>query len=227
MPHPADPERPDDWYSVLGVDPVATTDQIAAAVERRARQANALAVTAPERARQLRDQVRAIKQDLLSGAEQRERYDQRLARQEANAVPSLPPARTPAGYPAETPAGQPAPAPPSPHGPAAGGQPLPQAGSSPPPGAGARGLMSRVAQFLRTGWTCSNCGYGALPTDKFCPKCGSKIQPGLGGRAAADSHPDMAPPSEAPAAQPAPCGKCGGMIAPGDAFCTRCGALRA
>jgi hypothetical protein len=164
-------------------------------------------VTAPERARLLRDQVRAIKQDLLSGAEQRERYDQRLARQEPNAVPSLPPARMPRATPA-------------------GGQPLPQAGSS-PPDAGARGLMSRVAQFLRTGWTCSNCGYGALPTDKFCPKCGSKIQPGLGGRATTHSPPDMAPPSEAPAAQPAPCDTCGGRIAPGDAFCTRCGALRA
>jgi len=187
MPHPTGPDWPSNWYAVLGVDPAATTQQITAAVERLTRHANALSLTAPERARHLRDQVRAIKQDLLSGAEQRERYDQHLGRQEANAgtVPPPQPARTRAS-----------------------------------------GLMSRVTQFLQTGWTCSDCGYGALPTDKFCPKCGSKIQPGVPHRSAKQSHADEAAPSHAPAAQPPPCASCGGRIAPGDAFCTRCGALR-
>jgi hypothetical protein len=186
MPHPTGADRPGNWYAVLGVDPAATTEQITAAVERLARHANALSLTAPERARHLRDQVRAIKADLLSGTEQRERYDQRLGGQQANA------------------------------------------GTFPPPqqaGTRAFGLMSRVAQFLQTGWTCSGCGYGALPTDKFCPKCGSKIQPGVP-RRSATGHADEAPPSHAPAAEPPSCAKCGGSLAPGDAFCTRCGALR-
>lgn len=237
MPHPGDAERSNDWYSVLGVDPAATTEQITAAVERLARQANALSVTAPERARQLRDQVRAIKQDLLSGAEQRERYDQQLARQGMDEGTLLPPSQvpraTPAGRPTGMPAGRPTPAMPagptgSLLGPTTEGQPLSPTGSSPPlpPGTRAPGLMSRVAQFLQTGWTCSNCGYGALPTDKFCPKCGSKIQSGVRGRPASHSHADEAPPSHAPEARPASCDKCGGRMAPGDAFCTRCGALR-
>jgi hypothetical protein len=187
MPDPADADRPSNWYTVLGVDPAATAGQITSAVERLARQANALSLTAPERARQLRDQVRAIKQDLLAGTEQRERYDLQLRGQEANAGTFAP---------------------------------------SQPAGTRASGLMSRVTQFLQTGWTCSDCGYGALPTDKFCPKCGSKIEPGVPRRSARQSHADEASPSHAPAAQPPSCAKCGGRIAPGDAFCTRCGALR-
>jgi rubrerythrin len=187
MPHPAGADRPSNWYAVLGVDPAATTEQVTAAVERMARHANALSLTAPERARHLRDQVRAIKADLLSGTEQRERYDQHLGRQEANAGTFAPPQ---------------------------------------PAGARAFGLMSRVTRFLQTGWTCSDCGYGALPTDKFCPKCGGKIQPGVPQRSAEQGHADEATPSHAPAAQPASCAKCGGRLASGDAFCTRCGALR-
>ncbi len=186
MPHPTGADRPSNWYAVLRVDPAATTEQITAAAERLARHANALSLTAPERARHLRDQVRAVKADLLSGIEQRERYDQHLREQQANA----------------------------------GTLPAPR-----PAGTRAFGLMSRVTQFLQTGWTCSECGYGALPTDKFCPKCGSKIQPGVPHRSAKQSHADEATPSPGSAAEPASCAKCGGRIAPGDAFCTRCGAL--
>ena len=187
MPYPADAARPGDWYTVLGLDPAATTEQITAAVERLARHANALSLTAPERARHLRDQVRAIRQDLLSGTGQRERYDQHLREHEANAGPLPPPQ---------------------------------QAGTR------ASGLMSRVTQFLQTGWTCPGCGYGALPTDKFCPKCGSRIQSGVPHRSAGQSHADKVTPGQAPAAQPPSCAKCGGRIEPGDAFCTKCGTLR-
>jgi len=179
--HPPDAQRPADWYSVLGLDASATTEHIIAAVERLARQANALSLTAPDRARQLRDQVRAIKQDLLSGPEQRRQYDRQLA------TPQAPPA-----------------------GPAAGGHP---AAFSQQPQRG--GLMARVTQFLQSGWTCATCGYGALPTDKFCPKCGGKIQPGI------------APSAVSPEATPASCSACGNAIAPGDLFCTKCGTLRA
>jgi rubrerythrin len=187
MPHPAGADRPSNWYAVLGVDRAATTEQITAAVERLARHANALSLTAPERARRLRDQVRAIKQELLSGTEQRERYDQQLGGQEEDAGTSPPP---------------------------------------PPAAARASGLMSRVTQFLQAGWTCPDCGYGALPTDRFCPKCGSKIQSGVPHRPAKPTYADAAAPGDAPAAPPPSCAKCGGPIASGDAFCTRCGALR-
>ena len=42
---------------------------------------------------------------------------------------------------------------------------------------GLEGLGSRVARFLRTGWTCSACGKEAMPSDKFCTKCGTAITP--------------------------------------------------
>jgi rubrerythrin len=123
----------DSWYSLLGVRPDATAEQITAAVERLTRQANALSVTAPDRARQIRDQARAIRQDLLAGAERRQWYDRQLA-----------------------------------------------ARAAPPPRKGmqqGQKIMSRFTRFLQAGWTCAVCGYGALPADKFCPKCGNKIQP--------------------------------------------------
>ena len=183
----ADADRSGSWYAVLGVDPAATTEQITAAVERLSRQANALSLTAPERARHLRDQVRAIRKDLLSGAEQRGRYDQHLAGQEP--ITGTPPPPRPAGI-------------------------------------RASGLFSRVTQFLQTGWTCADCGYGALPTDRFCPKCGSTIQPGVPQRPARPTRADQATAGQAPADQPPACESCGGRIASGDAFCTRCGAQR-
>jgi hypothetical protein len=179
MSQQADAQRPHDWYTVLGVDPLATHEHIASAVERLARQANALSITAPERARQLRDQVRAIKQDLLSGPEQRARYDLQLATQ----VPADPAGAAPAVLP--PPGGGPA-----------------NAGPATRPG-----IMSRFTQFLQTGWTCTSCGYGALPTDKFCPKCGGKILSGVQGR-------------------PASCATCGNRMALADAFCTKCGTVR-
>jgi rubrerythrin len=201
MRHTGDAGRPGNWYAVLAVSPDATAQQITAAVERLARQANALSITAPERARALRDQIRAIKQDLLSGTEQRLRYDQQLARQEESSA-FAPPASAQAQA--------------SPH-PAARPQPRETRGP---------GLMSRVTHFLQTGWTCPSCGYGALPTDKFCPKCGDKIQPGLSGRSTGNTQEAETPSAAATTAGPAICARCGASMAADNAFCIRCGARR-
>ncbi|MGC1755170.1 MAG: hypothetical protein WA805_18955, partial [Trebonia sp.] len=72
-------QRQEDWYANLGLSPQAPEEQIAQAVERLSRQAAALAVTAPERSQRLRDTIRLIKRDLLSGQENRQRYDLGLA----------------------------------------------------------------------------------------------------------------------------------------------------
>lgn len=192
---------PGDWYSVLGLAPEATAEQITQAVERLSRQANALAVTAPERARLLRDQVRAIKQDLLSGAESRRRYDDAVIQRTIPTAPAVPVG--PAGPPVEMPATPFLPGPP----------PSPVNVTQGP------GLMSRISKFLQTGWTCVGCGYGALPTDKFCPKCGNRVEAGLdGGQQAGGS-----PVGLAEKRRPATCSNCGVTTAPRDYFCKRCG----
>lgn len=200
-----------DWYSILSLGPDATTEQITAAVERLARQANALAITAPERARQLRDQVRAIKRDLLSGAESRQLYDHRLAAQAAAGADSPPP--VPAS-PASPRLAFPGPATP------------PYRYNPPSPAKPAAELMSRISKFLRTGWTCVSCGYGAQPTDKFCPKCGNRVESGLGGQlpgASAAGQAKGGSPNPAPEAQAVRCDKCGSCTTSEDIFCMRCG----
>lgn len=164
-----------DWYEVLKLAPDSATERIEAAVERLSRQATALAVTAPERSQRLRDQVRAMKRDLLSGPENRARYDE--ARAAAGPVP-------PTGAPPA--AGQP-------------GQP-----------GGVERMSSRIARFLRTGWTCASCGKEMLPSDKFCTKCGTPITPTR---------------RDAPAAQSTriTCTHCGANLGANDVFCSRCG----
>ena len=64
-----------DWFEYLKLAPDAPAAQVEQSVERLSRQAAALAVTQPERSQQLRDNVRAIKRDLMSGPENRARYD--------------------------------------------------------------------------------------------------------------------------------------------------------
>lgn len=83
-----------DWYAFLRLQPDATAEEITVAVERLSRQASALATTAPERSQQLRETLRSIKRDLLSGPENRQRYDQSRA-QARDAMPPAAPA--PAG----------------------------------------------------------------------------------------------------------------------------------
>lgn len=138
-----------DWYSYLRLSPDATTPEIEHAVERLSRQAAALAATAPERSQLLREKIRSIKRDLLSGPESRLRHDAARLRglaQPSPPVTSYPRATAPATAPAT---------------------PARSAGS---------GTGGRLLRFLRTGWTCPSCGTGAVPGDKFCTKCGTPIQ---------------------------------------------------
>ncbi len=180
----ARPGRSRDWLRVLDLGPEATTAEITAAIERLSRQANALSLTAPDRARLIRDQIRAIKQDLLAGGE---------------------PSAASHDGPGQVP---------GPSAQSAGHPPAPLAGGR------AGGLMSRLTQFLQAGWACPHCGYGALPTDKFCPKCGSKIQPAAVGSGAGPRD------AGTPAAASADCPRCGRPLAPENAFCIWCGTPR-
>jgi Double zinc ribbon len=193
-----------DWYAELGLSQQAATTDIEQAVERLSRQAAALATTAPERSQLLREKVRSIKRDLLSGPENRQRYD--AARLQAG-----PPAGTHANQPA--PPGQPPypaqPLPPVQSRLAYPGNSAPRPGWPAPPPAG-----GRILRFLRTGWTCPACGNGALPSDKFCTKCGAPIQ---------TVQPEDSANSER---NQSVCASCANPLAPLDVFCSRCGARR-
>lgn len=230
------PDRAQDWYSVLGVARAATVAEITAAVERLTRQASALSLTAPERSRQLREQARSIKRDLLSGEAERHRYDQHLARdaqaRDAQAAGTLPAGTTTAGTTSAgtTSAGTTGTDTTGTDTTGAGaGRAAGQATGLPAGGDAGSGqgpanhpgqrVASRVARFLQTGWTCPACGHGAMPADKFCQKCGSRIQ-----AIARDNAPSGAAQS---AIQSASCGNCGEPLARGHTFCTRCGTPRA
>jgi hypothetical protein len=169
-------QRQEDWHAYLGLSPQAPEEQIAQVVERLSRQAAALAVTAPERSQRLRDTIRLIKRDLLSGQENRQRYDLGLA---------------------------------AAAGPAAQAAPVPVAPAPAFSGFGGEGVGSRIARFLRTGWTCAACGKEALPSDRFCTKCGTPIKP--------------VQPEAAPARARAACVNCGSALTANDVFCSRCG----
>jgi DnaJ-class molecular chaperone len=151
-----------DWYSVLGLSPAASADEIAVAVERLSRQASALAVTAPERSRQLREVTRAIKRDLLSGQDIRRRYDQSLR----PGGPAAPAAAASGNAPAAPAAGHPGPA----------------AGAPAPPAPDRR---KRFVRFLQSAWTCPVCGHDAMPGEEFCTKCGGKLRTATGDNAPA------------------------------------------
>lgn len=225
--------RHNDWYAYLGLPPEATAEEIQHGVERLSRQASALAATAPERSQQLRETIRAIKRDLLSGPDERAAYD---AAQTADSAPAAPPpAAMPPGpfnmAPAPAPAA-PGPAfdappyssppdsapssaaPPGPPYSAPPGPPPPLSAYLPPAGQAA---VSRLARFLRTGWTCPACGKGGLPSDKFCTKCGTPIQA---------IRREAAPaPEQAPKPRPT-CSACANPLGPTDAFCPKCGTRR-
>lgn len=182
----------DDWYAYLRLSPEATTAEIKGAVERLSRQASALAATAPERSQSLRETIRAIKRDLLSGPESRQRYDERV-RQPAR--PAHPPA-------APVPAAPPA-----------------ASAASVPPGTmrAGQGAGSRLARFLRTGWTCPSCGRGAVPSDKFCTKCGTGIRP---------VQPETTAEQERTPRSRMVCQNCANLLGPLDVFCPKCGTRR-
>ena len=168
-------QRQEDWYAYLGLSPQAPEEQIAQAVERLSRQAAALAVTAPERSQRLRDTIRLIKRDLLSGQENRQRYDLGLAAAAGRRCRRRRCLSRRAAF----------------------------------SGLGGEGVGSRIARFLRTGWTCAACGKEALPSDRFCTKCGTPIKP---------VQPEAAPAMARPA-----CVNCGSALTANDVFCSRCG----
>lgn len=195
-----------DWYSYLRISPDAETSEIEHAVERLSRQAAALETTAPERSRLLREHIRSIKRDLLSGPENRRRHD--AARLRGRAQPGAP-------------AGTTAPlTPPVLSQPSAGTPPASQPAATwhaatmatPPARPAGSGAGGRLLRFLRTGWTCPSCGNGAVPGDKFCTRCGTPIQviqPGM----ADDRGPRLQ----------SVCKACANHLAETDVFCSRCG----
>src|SRR5215471_4045986 len=127
-----------DWYAFLRLQPDATAEEITVAVERLSRQASALATTAPERSQQLRETLRSIKRDLLSGPENRQRYDQSRA-QAQNAVPP------------QAPAAPAAERPPAPQYPATPAPPAAPPSAPDPvyaPGPAPEGMGARFARFM-------------------------------------------------------------------------------
>jgi hypothetical protein len=199
----------EDWYGYLNTAPDAPIEQIEQAVERLSGQATALAVTEPERSQRLRDTIRSIKRDLLSGPEARARYD--AAREAAPAPAQVPPPPLPSARAVNIPPPPMAPTSPA-GGPYAGGQAGggPTRGGSPGgrPGRGER-IGARLARFLRTGWVCAECGKEALPSDKFCTRCGTAISPTWR--------------DAAPSTSRATCASCAASVGVNDAFCARCG----
>jgi len=167
-----------DWYAYLNLAADTPTEQVEQAVERLSRQATALAVTAPERSQLLRDTVRAIKRDLLSGPESRARYDASRA-QAPVAQPSVAPPERIQSERIQSERIQP------------------------------ERIGARIARFLRTGWTCSSCGKEALPSDKFCTRCGTPITPTRHDGATLGTR--------------ASCDNCTSPLGANDAFCARCG----
>jgi hypothetical protein len=191
----------EDWYAHLNLTEDAPTEQIERAVERLSRQATALAVTAPERSQRLRDTVRAIKGDLLSGPEARARYDAGRGAASAPPPPAVPP-------PVMPPAPSAVPASPETGGLAGAWPPAAPAGAGVGSAGGER-MSSRIARFLRTGWTCAECGKEGLPSDKFCTRCGTTITPT---RREASVRPTRIA-----------CTNCAASLGMADAFCARCG----
>lgn len=198
----------DNWYAYLRLSPGATVDEIQSAVERLSRQASALAATAPERSQSLRETIRSIKRDLLSGPENRQRYDAPRLQQRAAPASPMPAVRPPASA-----SHPPAPDPLAPNPWA----PSPQAAAPAPYAPAGQGAGARIARFLRTGWTCPACGKGGVPSDKFCTRCGTPIQP---------VRPEAAPEPERVSRPRLVCGGCANPLGPMDAFCAKCGARR-
>jgi Double zinc ribbon len=217
----------ENWYAVLSLSAAAPEAEIAAAVELLGRRAAALAVTSPERSRELREIVRSIKQDLLSGPDARQRYDRALAQQAATMVATPPPGPQPVSPPvpqawpqqAQQPGPQPWQQPvPQPGPPQSWQQPVPSpvqqpgAGPARPPVRG-----SGLSRFLRSGWVCSSCGTNAMPSDRFCMKCGARITAPVSARPRSGDQANAAV---------VRCAACGEVVAPEHGFCTGCGAIR-
>jgi len=212
-----------DWYALLGLSDDASERDLDTAIERLSRQASALVNSAPERSQQLRDTVRAIRGDLLSGPEARRRYDERVLAMRRQPAPpsSADPSRDtqPPAYRYS---------PPSSNLPVIANGPSPVQHETtnrpdlPPPPADAFGpassppnfidtmasnivpMASRFRRFLKTGWTCPSCSAQGGPEDEFCKSCGAVMK------------------TEAPVTRRT-CPRCSAEVGNGDRFCARCG----
>lgn len=198
MTRPDNPKT--DWYAVLKVSADAADEEIRVSTEKLSRQAAAMATTDPDRSQQLRDCVRSIRADLLSGPAARAVYDARLTtarsaeptEEVAPSAVALPPPTAASTGPPSAGADARSGGPPSPHrvidavvngiGPAA----------------------SRFRRFLQAGWTCPNCGADGGPMDKFCSRCGAAMKT-----------------PEAPGKKTCP--TCSAVLGSSDRFCSRCG----
>lgn len=190
----------DDWYAALQLPTGATTEEIAQAVEKRSRQAAALANTAPERSQQLREQTRAIKRDLLSGDEARAAYDAgraaaaNSAEAQAQAYQAAEgsyqrhqqPAYDPGYY--QQPYGAP---PERPYG------------------------SNRFLRFLQSGYTCARCSEGYVPGSKFCTECCAQLVANV-----------SYVPVTTRVTNPNACPYCGTVAASIHRYCRSCGAGR-
>jgi Double zinc ribbon len=90
----------------------------------------------------------------------------------------------------------------------AGGGPTPDGSPAGRPRGGER-IGARLARFLRTGWVCAECGNEALPSDKFCTRCGTAISP---------TRRDVAPSTSR-----VTCANCAASVGVNDVFCAQCG----
>jgi RNA polymerase subunit RPABC4/transcription elongation factor Spt4 len=214
VPMPSKPPR--DWYAELRLPSDASTDAITEAVERRSRQAAALANTAPERSQQLRDEVRTMKRDLLSGEQARRVYDASRAAATTKTADSI--AQPPASF-------EPVPFwmqadSVEPNRDAAPGSAWPPMDNNARHSYGqqsaAASYQSRFAKFIASAYVCRDCGYAAQPRDRFCAQCGSPLKP-------VRRH----VPVTVPVQHPDACAYCGTIAGWDHRFCRTCGAARA
>ena len=188
-------ENVQDWYAVLGLSPNAELKDIDAAIEQKSRQASAIANTSPDRSQQIRDMIRAIRADLLSGAEKRQEYNERRTRSRQPVTPPPPPPTIRSVEPMQRPASA-APA---------GSSPAPLAATANAAASEVGRMASRFRQFLQTGWTCPSCHAEGMPEDKFCKKCGATMKTET-------------------VKSTTQCPKCSAEIGANNKFCSRCGA---
>jgi len=144
--------QPEDWYRLLGIPRLATAEEIAEAVERLSRQSSALANTAPERSQHLRENVRAIRRDLLSGDLARKAYDDALA----PIQPEMPSEQVEDAL--------------------QNGMPPQGMGNVNVPRI--LDIGGRILEFFTTSGTCPRCGERGSANAKFCARCGFVLRSG-------------------------------------------------
>ncbi|NNN09000.1 MAG: hypothetical protein HKL85_07390 [Acidimicrobiaceae bacterium] len=203
-----------DWYTQLGVPAAATKEDIETAVERMSRQASTLANSAPDRSQALRDKVRAIRADLLSGDDARRRYDSRVAELRASSRPANGDVRNvDQSQPAISNSGENA----TPQFDVTQPQQRTSSPSLPPydfnaarpsivdaVAANVAPVVSRFRRFLQSGWICPACSTEGSPEDEYCNSCGAAMK--------VDRSSVVIR-----------CLQCSSKLDPGDRFCVSCG----